>query len=148
MSSSDTELVMRVAGVFYAYARGVDEGDLSALGDLVTGDVLVSRVGGDLRGRREFLEFYRSFHDSPVEVSHHMISNVEAEQGDDGTVSGRAYFSNSMFGPDGLRQVVGKYAATFRPDGERMPLCHLVIQVDRVVRLAGAMEQWQGAFEQ
>ena len=143
--SADTELAARAAHVFYAYARGVDEGDFETLAALVTDDFKVSRSDGELDGREGFLSLYRAFRDSPVETSQHVITNVQAAREDDGTIRARAYFNATMFDPDGgFRLIVGQYSDTLVDVDDRLLLKHKRITVQRAIKIPIETQAWSG----
>jgi 3-phenylpropionate/cinnamic acid dioxygenase small subunit len=143
--STDTELAARAALVFYAYARGVDDGDLEGLGRLVTDDVQVTRSDGELHGREGFLSLYRAFRDSPVETSQHVITNVQADREADGTIRARAYFNATMFDPDGgFRLIVGQYSDTLVEAGDHLLLKHKRITVQRAIKIPVDVQAWSG----
>lgn len=142
---ADAELSARAAQVFFAYARGVDDGDLDAISALASDDVVVTRAAGVLTGREEFLSLYRGFKDSPVQLSQHVISNVQAFRLADGSIRARAYFQASFFeAGDGYRLVVGQYDDTLREIGGRLVLTHKRIDVQRATKVHSDDEQWNG----
>ncbi|MGH3253970.1 MAG: nuclear transport factor 2 family protein [Streptosporangiaceae bacterium] len=140
----DSELSARAAQVLYAYARGVDEGDLEALGELVSDDVKVSRADGELNGRDEFVGLYRAFLDSPVEASQHLVGNVAAYRESPGMIRALAYFTAIMFDPDGCRLITGSYSDTFREEADRLVLVHKRIEIQRAIKLSAQVMSWQG----
>jgi ketosteroid isomerase-like protein len=140
----DSELSARAAQVLYAYARGVDDGDLEALGDLVSDDVKVSRAEGELKGRDEFVGLYRAFRDSPVQASQHTIANVTAFRESPQLVRALAYFTAIMYDPDGCRLITGRYSDTLREDADRLVLVHKRIQILRAMSLSAQVLPWQG----
>jgi 3-phenylpropionate/cinnamic acid dioxygenase small subunit len=142
--AADTKLSLQAAQLLYAYARAVDEGDLETLARLAYEDVDITRAGTTKHGRDEFLAVYRGFRDSEVRSSKHVVTNVQAFLEEGGTVLARAYFAATMFDPDGSRIVIGQYADSMRDDGDGLRFVHKRIQVDGVLSLAPANEQWTG----
>lgn len=140
---ADDELSQRAAQLLYAYARAVDEGDLETLERIAVEDVAITRSGATKHGRDEFLAVYRGFRDSDVRSSKHVVTNVQAFPEGDG-VRARAYFAATMFDPDGSRIVIGQYSDSMRDDGNGLRFTHKRIQVDGVLSLGTANEQWSG----
>jgi 3-phenylpropionate/cinnamic acid dioxygenase small subunit len=140
---ADAALSERAAQLLYAYARAVDEGDLETLERLAVEDVDITRSDGTKHGRDAFLAVYRGFRDSDVRSSKHVVTNVQAFPEGDGMLV-RAYFAATMFDPDGSRIVIGQYADSMRDDGDGLRFVHKRIQVDGVLSLAPANEQWTG----
>jgi ketosteroid isomerase-like protein len=66
--------------LLHTYQRLVDAKDVEGLGDLVTDDVLLSRQDGESRGREAFVDLYRRFAASDVDVAQHMATNVEVTE--------------------------------------------------------------------
>ena len=66
------------------YQRLVDEKDLDGLSELVTDDVLLVRAGTEQVGREHFLDLYRRFAASDVDIAQHMASNIEVREIDPG----------------------------------------------------------------
>jgi uncharacterized protein (TIGR02246 family) len=144
MTIADSALSQRAAQLLYTYARAVDEGDLDTLAALTADDVQITRVDGTRQGREAFLDVYRSFRDSPVEGSKHVVTNVQAFRNDDGLVTILAYFEATMFDADGTRKVIGEYRDSARDDGDALLYVHKRIQVQRVVGLPAASAEWTG----
>ncbi|MDP3968293.1 MAG: nuclear transport factor 2 family protein [Nocardioides sp.] len=89
MTSNDLlrtlELKRAAEDVTYRYQRLVDAKDLDGLAALVTDDVVLRRQDGEQRGRDAFLDLYRRFADSDVEVAQHMVTNVQVTELDPDT---------------------------------------------------------------
>ncbi|WP_114424364.1 nuclear transport factor 2 family protein [Nocardioides houyundeii] len=66
--------------LLHTYQRLVDARDVQGLADLVTDDVLLSRQGEEQRGREAFVDLYRRFAASDVDVAQHMATNVEVTE--------------------------------------------------------------------
>jgi ketosteroid isomerase-like protein len=141
--AADAHLSLQAAQLLYAYARAVDEGDIETLARLAYEDVDITRSGTTKHGREEFLAVYRGFRDSDVRSSKHVVTNVQAFPEGDG-VRARAYFAATMFDPDGSRIVIGQYSDSMRDDGDGLRFTHKRIQVDGVLSLGPANEQWSG----
>jgi ketosteroid isomerase-like protein len=69
VESAATELMHR-------YQALVDAKDVEALGALVTDDVELVRAQGDGKGREAFLDLYREFAASDVQLAQHMLTNL------------------------------------------------------------------------
>jgi ketosteroid isomerase-like protein len=84
MSSTDLlrtlELQRAAEDVTHRYQRLVDAKDLDGLAHLVTDDVVLRRQDGERHGREQFLDLYRRFADSDVEVAQHMVTNVQVTE--------------------------------------------------------------------
>jgi ketosteroid isomerase-like protein len=143
MSAADAALSQQAAQLLYAYARAVDEGDLETLARLAYEDVDITRTDGTKHGREAFLAVYRGFRDSDVRSSKHVVTNVQAFREGNG-VRATAYFSATMFDPDGSRIVIGQYSDSMRDDGDGLRFVHKRIHVDGVLALGPVDEQWSG----
>jgi 3-phenylpropionate/cinnamic acid dioxygenase small subunit len=143
-TAADPALSQQAAQLLYAYARAVDEGDLETLARLAYEDVDITRSDGTKHGREAFLAVYRGFRDSDVHSSKHVVTNVQARREEGGSVRASAYFSATMFDPDGSRIVIGQYSDSMRDDGDGLRFTHKRIVVDGVLSLAPANEQWTG----
>lgn len=93
MTSTDLlrslELQRAAEDVVHRYQRLVDAKDLDGLAALVTDDVVLRRQDGERRGREEFLDLYRRFVASDVEVAQHMVTNVQVTELDAGEEGAR-----------------------------------------------------------
>lgn len=76
----DLELQHAGEQVLFAYQRLVDAKDLNGLARLVTDDVLLERRGVEHLGREPFLDLYRRFASSDVQVALHTAGNVEVRE--------------------------------------------------------------------
>lgn len=65
------------AATLHRYQRLVDAKDMVGLASLITDDVILERQDGQRRGREPFLDLYRQFAASDVEVAQHMATNIE-----------------------------------------------------------------------
>ena len=144
MTVADPALAGRAAQLLYTYARAVDEGDIDTLAEIAAEDVQLTRVDGTRSGREAFLDLYRAFRDSSVQVSKHVVTNVQAFWEDDGLVSIKAYFQATMLDENGTRLVIGQYADSARDDGDSLVYVHKRIQVEHVVAVSGSTQEWTG----
>lgn len=71
-------LVVRAAAedLMHRYQQLVDAKDVDGLGGLVVDDVELQRRQGSARGRAAFLDLYRGFAASDVDVAQHMVTNI------------------------------------------------------------------------
>jgi 3-phenylpropionate/cinnamic acid dioxygenase small subunit len=91
-----------------------------------------------------FLEFYGSFHESSVECSKHVVTNLRAYPEPDGLVRIDSYFQTSLFEAHRTRIVIGQYSDSLRecPDGLR--LAHKRVNVERQIILPPSSADWVG----
>jgi hypothetical protein len=94
------------------YAAAVDQRDAQALERLVVDDVGLTRAGSTQYGAGPFMEFYRSVFEAPAIGSRHMVSNVRAEELEDGSVGVRAYFEAVFIETAATRRILGRYDDT------------------------------------
>ncbi|HTW18267.1 MAG TPA: nuclear transport factor 2 family protein [Nocardioides sp.] len=66
--------------LLHEYQRLVDAKDIDGLAEIVVPDVVLARQDGESRGAEQFLNLYRKFAASDVQVAHHMVTNVEARE--------------------------------------------------------------------
>lgn len=118
------EVESAAADLMYRYQALVDAKDVEALGDLVTDDVELVRAQGDGRGREAFLDLYREFAASDVQLAQHMLTNLRVSplEGDRHQVDA-CFWVITTHATGEARQVWGRY----RND---------VVQVDGEWRLA------------
>ena len=72
----DLEVKAAAADLMYRYQRFVDSKDLDGLGSIIVDDVELQRHQGGGRGREDFLDLYRGFVASDVDVAQHMLTNI------------------------------------------------------------------------
>lgn len=72
----DLEVRAAAADLMHRYQRFVDTKDLEGLSSLVTDDVELQRRQGSGQGREAFLDLYRGFVASDVDVAQHMVTNI------------------------------------------------------------------------
>lgn len=121
------------------YQALVDAKDVAGLADVVTDDVEMVRVQGSGRGREAFLDVYRAFVASDVDVAQHMVSNVRVSPLDGGAQRVDACFwVVTTHEVGGARQVWGRYSDDMVPtdDGWRLSAKRI-----RVVRTAVVPEE-------
>lgn len=115
------------------YQRLVDAKDIEALADIITDDVIIDRVqDGERRGREAFLDLYRRFAASDVEVAQHMVTNVEVaqEQPDTAKVDS-CFLALTTHGSGEARAIWGRYHDGMVHDGSRWLLSAKRISVVR-----------------
>jgi ketosteroid isomerase-like protein len=126
-----------------AYARAVDDRDLDTLAALVTEDVAVHRIGGNLLGRTAFVDYYRTVAAAGAH-DHHAISNVAIEgHADDGTRV-LSSFVNHRRHRGRLHVVQGRYEHQLVPSEERALIRWMRIDVTGVAVLAAEFPEWTG----
>lgn len=115
-------LVVRAAGedLLHRYQRLVDAKDVEGLGEIVVDDVELDRRQGPRRGREEFLDLYRDFAASDVEVAQHMVTNIQVSPLADGKHRvDSCFFVLTTHEAGGARMVWGRYSDDMvRHDGE------------------------------
>ena len=126
----------RVGRLLFDYARAVDEHDLVALRELITDDVVITRIDGRHEGVEAFLDVYRNFAASEVDSSKHVVTNITVDAQDGGTYFARSYFEATMFVGDSTRRVFGQYADTVVEVDGVLKLAHKRITIERSVTLA------------
>lgn len=137
--SERAELHFAATDLLNRYQALVDAKDLAGLAEIVTDDVEMVRVQGSGRGRGAFLDVYRAFVASDVDVAQHMVSNVRVSSSEGGAHRVEACFwvvTTHVAG--GARQVWGRYSDDMVPtdDGWRLAAKRI-----RVVRTAVVPEQ-------
>ncbi|MFO7191080.1 nuclear transport factor 2 family protein [Thermocrispum sp.] len=71
------EVFHAAAELMHRYQALVDAKDVDGLACLVTDDVELVRVQGNRKGREAFLDLYREFAASDVELAQHMLTNLQ-----------------------------------------------------------------------
>lgn len=137
--SARAELHFAATDLLNRYQALVDAKDVAGLGDVVTDDVEVVRVQGSGRGREAFLDIYRAFVASDVDVAQHMVSNVRVSPLEDGAHRVDASFwVITTHEAGGARQVWGRYSndMVLTEDGWRLSAKRI-----RVIRTAVVPEE-------
>ena len=114
-------LTVRAAGedLLHRYQRLVDAKDVEGLGRLIVDDVELDRRQGPRRGREEFLDLYRAFADSDVEVAQHMVTNIQVSPLADGKHRiDSCFFVLTTHEGGGARMVWGRYSDDMVRAGE------------------------------
>lgn len=111
-----TDLLERLAlehdarALMHEYQRLVDAKDVEGLGRLVVDDVLLERTQESRRGRAEFVDLYRAFAASDVEVAQHMVTNVRVSPAGEGRHQiDSCFFVLTTHTSGGARMVWGRY---------------------------------------
>ena len=93
------------------YQRLVDAKDVESLGRIVVDDVELDRRQGPRRGREEFLDLYRAFAASDVEVAQHMVTNIQVSPLPHGKQRvDSCFFVITTHASGGARMVWGRYS--------------------------------------
>ncbi|MFW0795864.1 nuclear transport factor 2 family protein [Gordonia sp. CPCC 205515] len=118
--------------LLYEYQSLVDAKDIDGLARIVHPDVELTRYDGTSTGRAAFLDLYRRFAASDVQVAQHMATNVVATSNDDGTVDVRsAFIAITTHAAGGARQIWGRYHDTMTQRNGRWVLTAKRIAVAR-----------------
>lgn len=72
----DLEVRAAAADLMHRYQRLVDTKDLDGLANIVIDDLELQRRQGSGQGREAFLDLYRGFVASDVDVAQHMVTNI------------------------------------------------------------------------
>lgn len=93
------------------YQRLVDAKDVEGLGRIVVDDVELGRRQGPRHGREEFLDLYRAFAASDVEVAQHMATNIQVSPlPDEKQRVDSCFFVITTHAAGGARMVWGRYS--------------------------------------
>jgi hypothetical protein len=134
MSVVTEDLAYRAQAAMYTYAWAADARDIDKLRELAIEDIVVTQTTGTKHGREAFLDIYRAFATSDVELSRHVVSNVLLTREDAG-VRVDAYFEATMFRAHNTTRVFGRYSDSMVDIDGSLKLAHKRIQVDRVLEL-------------
>lgn len=139
--ASDPVAVHHAAvSLLYEYQALVDEKDVNGLAQIVHPEVELTRYDGTAYGREAFLDLYRRFAASDVQIAQHMATNVVATSNDDGTVDVRsAFLAITTHESGGARQIWGRYHDTMTQHGGRWVLAAKRIAVVRTALFAEDM---------
>lgn len=132
------DLAYRAQAALYRYAWAADSGDLDTLRSLAVEDVVVTQAGETKHGMEPFLDIYRAFAASDVEVSRHIVTNVVASQEDGDGVRVDAYFEATLFSADSTSRIFGRYSDSMADLDGSVKLVHKRILVDRIMELPAA----------
>lgn len=104
------EVESAAAELMHRYQALVDAKDVEGLGALVTDDVELVRAQGNGKGRQDFLDLYRAFAASDVEVAQHMLTNLRVSPlGDDRHQVDACFWVITTHRTGEARQVWGRY---------------------------------------
>jgi ketosteroid isomerase-like protein len=104
------EVDSAAADLMHRYQALVDAKDVDGLAALVTDDVELVRVQGNRKGREAFLDLYRDFAASDVELAQHMLTNLRVSPLEGGRYQVDACFWVITTHRTGeARQVWGRY---------------------------------------
>ena len=106
-----TELQRAAESLLHEYQALVDSKDLDGLALIVHPDVELTRQDGSRHGADRFLDLYRAFKDSDVDVAQHMGTNVVVTPGEDGVVRvDSCFLAITTHRSGGARFVWGRYS--------------------------------------
>ncbi|MGB6245674.1 nuclear transport factor 2 family protein [Gordonia sp. (in: high G+C Gram-positive bacteria)] len=126
--------------LLYEYQALVDEKDVDGLAQIIHPDVELSRRDGTSFGREAFLDLYRRFAASDVQLAQHMATNIVATPTGDDTVDVRSTFlAITTHAAGGARQIWGRYHDTMAPHRGRWVLTAKRIAVVRTALFAEDM---------
>jgi len=114
------------------YQRLVDAKDVDGLGGIIVDDIELDRRQGPRHGREEFLDLYRAFAASDVEVAQHMTSNIQVSPLPDGRQRvDSCFFVITTHEAGGARMVWGRYSDDMVRVGDEWRFCAKRIDVVR-----------------
>lgn len=104
------ELHLAATDLMHRYQALVDAKDVDGLAEIVTDDVEMIRVQGSSRGREGFLDVYRAFAASDVDVAQHMVTNIRVSPVGEGRHRiDSCFWVITTHEAGGARQVWGRY---------------------------------------
>jgi uncharacterized protein (TIGR02246 family) len=128
MDIPEPTTVTAVQDLFAQYAHRIDGRDFDGFGQLFTADGDYTLAGNAQQGRDAIKDFLRTVMTSPGGA--HIITNVSARSGGDGTVAAMAdYLLTRRPEPDAAFAIVGvgKYDATIVHDDGAWRFARLVV---------------------
>ena len=104
------EVESAAANLMYRYQALVDAKDVEGLAEIITDDVELDRAQGRGEGREDFLDLYRAFAASDVELAHHMVTNLQVSPlGDERYQVDATFWVVTTHRSGEARQVWGRY---------------------------------------
>lgn len=126
--------------LLYRYQWLVDHKDLEGLAGIVTDDVELTRKGSTSTGSEHFLNLYRAFAASDVEIANHMATNVLFTELDAGRIRvDSSFLALTTHGTGEARMIWGRYIDEMVEQDGRMLLAAKEIKVSRTVVLGTEM---------
>lgn len=122
--------------LLHEYQALVDAKDLDGLAAIIHPDVELTRQDGTTHGAEHFLDLYRRFAASDVDVAQHMSSNVVVKRLDGGLVGvDSCFIAITTHRSGGARIVWGRYHDTMVEHGGRWKIRAKRIRVVRTALL-------------
>lgn len=115
----ELEVRAAAADLTYRYQRFVDTKDLEGLASIVIDDVELQRRQGGGRGRHAFLDLYRGFVASDVDVAQHMATNIMVSPLSEGRYRiDSSFFVITTHTSGDARMIWGRYSDDMVQEGE------------------------------
>ncbi|WP_132992131.1 nuclear transport factor 2 family protein [Gordonia zhaorongruii] len=130
--SEHIALQYAASALLHEYQALVDAKDIGGLAGIIHPDVELTRHDGTTMGAQAFLDLYRRFAASDVDVAQHMSSNVVARRGDGGAVDvDSCFLAITTHDAGGARIIWGRYRDSMVEHSGRWKLAAKRISVVR-----------------